>query len=135
MICYSLLDLETGIVLRIGEKTRNRYLEKAKNRVETDKKKTPNRELILKRDNYTCRLCGEKVEDISSLQVHHLTPISIGGNNGNHNLITICESCHLFMHCNPKLIIKQRMNHSLKTKNGMIAARNNGKQIGRPGGV
>ena len=58
------------------------------------------REIIRKRDNYICRLGGEKQEELSSpfkkLDVHH-----IDGNKKNcnpDNLISLCKKCHQKVH-------------------------------------
>ena len=54
------------------------------------------RRKALKRDNYSCRLCGSK-ED---LVVHHIIPFRVFGAekyreaNKLSNLITLCRSCH-----------------------------------------
>ena len=82
---------------------------------------------ILIRDNYTCRLCGESFTK-NGLNIHHLTPCSLGGNNSKLNLITVCLSCHNFMHCNPKLVLKAKKLHSIKTKIGMKKAVGVGKR-------
>lgn len=68
------------------------------------------KEKVKERDNYKCRLCGNNGSDGMDLNVHHLTPRSSGGNHTAHNLITVCESCHHFLHANPQIIIKQRLN-------------------------
>ena len=74
-----------------------------------------NRELIKKRDNYSCRLCGDKVD---ILEVHHLTPKKEGGDNSIFNLISVCKSCHLFLHCNPKTVMRHKEFISIGKKNG-----------------
>lgn len=80
--------------------------------------------LIKQRDRYMCRICG----DTEFLEVHHLTPSHLGGDNSQINLITLCCSCHLFMHCNPKIVMKHKMQHSENTKNGQKNALNIGKR-------
>ena len=45
----------------------------------------------LLRDGSRCRLCG--VAD--RLHVHHVKPISYGGNHSLQNLIVLCRSCHM----------------------------------------
>lgn len=50
------------------------------------------RELIFRRDNYTCLKCGTK----DNLLVHHRD-----GNdrhNSINNLMTLCQKCHLGLH-------------------------------------
>jgi hypothetical protein len=51
---------------------------------------------ILERDNFTCQYCGrsrEKYPDIE-LTVDHKIPLSKGGSNDDHNLITACYDCN-----------------------------------------
>jgi hypothetical protein len=48
------------------------------------------RDAILKRDKYRCRKCGKS----SDLSVHHIIPLSEGGNSMPKNLITLCSECH-----------------------------------------
>ena len=50
------------------------------------------------RDSYfnlhpLCEYCGSKGEHI-----HHITPISRGGDNRESNLITLCLNCHSKIH-------------------------------------
>lgn len=54
---------------------------------------------ILERDRYTCALCVE-VDDgeFSKMQIHHITPVSEGGNDDKSNLITLCFNCHKDLH-------------------------------------
>jgi hypothetical protein len=86
--------------------------------------------IILKKDHFKCRLCNSP-EDI---QVHHITPKSIGGKNTFDNLVTLCSKCHHFIHyCNPMIKFGEVGNsHRQLTKNGLENARAQGKQIGRP---
>ena len=55
------------------------------------------RELILKRDEYKCQICG-KSNSLASLQIHHKQPLrsflSINEANLPANLITLCSRCH-----------------------------------------
>jgi 5-methylcytosine-specific restriction endonuclease McrA len=51
----------------------------------------PNRNLIMKRDNYTCSYCSAK----DNLTIDHIIPTSKGGDNGWANLTTSCLSCNL----------------------------------------
>jgi len=61
----------------------------------------------LRRDNYTCRMCGIKhayysegykieFEKEGYLEVDHITPVSIGGDGLDlDNLQTLCKNCHI----------------------------------------
>lgn len=49
------------------------------------------RKIILKRDGYTCQLCGNKEKQLIG---HHLIPYRISKNNDVENLITVCAHCH-----------------------------------------
>jgi 5-methylcytosine-specific restriction endonuclease McrA len=52
------------------------------------------REKVLKRDNYTCQICGSR----KNLEAHHLVPRSRGGSNVVENGITLCKECHKAVH-------------------------------------
>ncbi len=96
---------------KIELKKRIRFLEKELNKI--FKHKSTNK--IKERDNFECRSCGEK----DNLEIHHLKPINIGGMNSNDNRFTFCKSCHLFMHCNPKLIMREKKIHRERTIAGI----------------
>ncbi|MGM0369550.1 MAG: RNA-guided endonuclease IscB [Bacillota bacterium] len=49
------------------------------------------RKATLKRDDYTCQLCG--VTD-TMLHAHHIMPRRDGGRDSIYNLITLCADCH-----------------------------------------
>ena len=52
---------------------------------------------IIRRDQFTCQLCGIQTEE-KSLQVHHIVPFRNFANlesaNQPENLITLCKNCH-----------------------------------------
>lgn len=53
------------------------------------------REAARRRDGNACRGCG----GTQGLQVHHITPISEGGERyALDNLVTLCRSCHEAQH-------------------------------------
>jgi hypothetical protein len=51
---------------------------------------------VLKRDKFRCRICGESPAENPHvvLHVHHVRMWSRGGLTEDHNLITICHTCH-----------------------------------------
>lgn len=49
---------------------------------------------ILSRDNYTCQCCGEKFS-AGELEVHHILPRAKDGSDSPHNLVSLCETCHI----------------------------------------
>jgi hypothetical protein len=49
------------------------------------------RNFVFKRDNYTCKYCGEKGK---KLECDHIYPVSRGGGNSEDNLITACFKCN-----------------------------------------
>ena len=51
------------------------------------------RTFIINRDKFTCQKC-KKVMKKKCLQVHHIIPYRICGNNEADNLISLCKSCH-----------------------------------------
>lgn len=53
------------------------------------------RAVRLKKDSYTCQICGRKFE----LRVHHVNYNRVGDERTG-DLITICERCHNDIHWN-----------------------------------
>lgn len=52
------------------------------------------REKIMKRDNYTCQLCGKYMPDEVGLQIDHIIPIAKGGKTVTSNLRVLCSKCN-----------------------------------------
>jgi len=52
------------------------------------------RKVVLKRDDYACRICGE---DQAPLDVHHITYKNMG-RESTEQLLTVCRSCHTDIH-------------------------------------
>lgn len=54
------------------------------------------REYIKKRDNYTCKICGNSIynEPNLLLEIDHIIPISKGGKTEENNLQTLCWKCN-----------------------------------------
>lgn len=48
---------------------------------------------ILKRDDHTCRYCGQSAPDVK-LQVDHVIPVALGGGDGPDNLVAACTDCN-----------------------------------------
>lgn len=66
------------------------------------------RDVILKRDNNQCTLCGRR----ANLHVHHIHKKSLGGDNASANLITVCINCHSSIH--NRKIPPQKIYESMK---------------------
>ena len=52
------------------------------------------REKIMKRDNYTCQLCGKYMPDEVGLQIDHIVSIVKGGKSVESNLQVLCSKCN-----------------------------------------
>jgi hypothetical protein len=48
---------------------------------------------VLRRDNHTCRYCGESAPDVK-LTVDHVLPIALGGTDAPDNLVAACRDCN-----------------------------------------
>lgn len=48
---------------------------------------------ILRRDNHTCRYCGESAPDVK-LTIDHVVPVSLGGSDEPGNLVAACPDCN-----------------------------------------
>jgi 5-methylcytosine-specific restriction endonuclease McrA len=54
------------------------------------------REEVLKRDNFTCKLCGKSGKDYPpDLHIDHIKPVSRGGTSDKSNLQTLCQKCNI----------------------------------------
>lgn len=51
------------------------------------------RQKIIQRDGGKCQWCGQKSPQVK-LEVHHIIPVSQGGDDNVRNLITLCVDCH-----------------------------------------
>lgn len=49
---------------------------------------------VKRRDGFRCRQCGSS----GLLDVHHITPLRVGGTNNPANLKTLCRRCHGLRH-------------------------------------
>lgn len=50
---------------------------------------------ILKRDNFTCVICGASSKQGARLHIDHIVPVSKGGKSIPSNLRTLCERCNI----------------------------------------
>jgi hypothetical protein len=57
---------------------------------------------ILKRDNFSCVLCGKTAKD-DLLQIDHIIPVVKGGKNEIDNLRTLCRECN-----NGKMLLEEK---------------------------
>jgi hypothetical protein len=48
---------------------------------------------VLRRDDYTCRYCGESAPDVK-VTVDHVIPKALGGTDDPANLVTACKDCN-----------------------------------------
>ncbi len=48
---------------------------------------------VFKRDSFTCQYCGRKAPDVV-LEVDHITPVAVGGENEILNLVSSCRDCN-----------------------------------------
>ena len=58
------------------------------------------RSIILNRDNYTCRMCGNHGNEGNPLSVHHRYYLygALAWEYDNEVLITLCSNCHRLIH-------------------------------------
>lgn len=52
------------------------------------------RERIMRRDNYTCKICGKCMPDEVGLHIDHIIPVSKGGKSIEPNLQVLCSKCN-----------------------------------------
>lgn len=52
------------------------------------------REMVARRDNYTCQICGKYMSDGVGLHIDHIIPVSKGGKSVASNLQVLCSKCN-----------------------------------------
>lgn len=52
------------------------------------------RALVLERDRFRCRRCGQSSREGASLEIDHIVPVSHGGTDLIDNLQTLCARCN-----------------------------------------
>lgn len=53
------------------------------------REQTKLRQQLITEDSF-CKICGSK----ENLELHHMIPLAIGGDNDNRNIIILCCNCH-----------------------------------------
>ena len=53
------------------------------------------RQQIMRRDNYTCQICGKYMPDGRDIHIDHIVPIARGGKTVPDNLQVLCSHCNL----------------------------------------
>jgi|TARA_R110000824_G_scaffold320638_2_gene507612 5-methylcytosine-specific restriction endonuclease McrA len=78
------------------------------------------KDVVRERDGSTCRMCLEHSSKLQKqLQVHHIRPMEMGGNDRRKNLISLCDICHRVVHKNvERYIVPMRKYVDLLNKTG-----------------
>jgi hypothetical protein len=63
---------------------------------------------VFKRDEFTCQYCGATPPS-AILQVDHIHPVKLGGDNHMDNLITSCQQCNLGKSATPLTSIPESL--------------------------
>lgn len=77
----------------MNESYKKEYRKWYENKIRNEAAKIRN---IVITDGCKCKMCGEN--DIKELQLHHIIPISINGDNRLDNLMCVCRNCHKRLH-------------------------------------
>lgn len=92
---FDIKEIKT-IINKLNQRRNGYYLDKdiwdAICRVERGKVTNRMRFAIYERDNYRCRMCGRRTDD---LEIDHIIPISKGGKSTYDNLQTLCHRCNM----------------------------------------
>ena len=43
---------------------------------------------------FRCVVCGYETDERSHVNVHHIVPKSMGGEDSSHNTVVLCPNCH-----------------------------------------
>ena len=87
-----------------------RQTQSRKQMVRTNKRLWPGmgkiRESVLKRDNYSCQVCGKR-QNLIPFHIHHKIPFKAFTSqkfaNSLDNLVTLCPDCHRLAEINVKI--------------------------------
>jgi 5-methylcytosine-specific restriction endonuclease McrA len=90
-LCKTSIDIK---VKNSNYKKQQRKIEKGTFRPGVEKEL---RAKILERDGHVCRICFVGSET-KKMQVHHIVPLSDGGDDTISNLIVLCSRCHTDVH-------------------------------------
>jgi hypothetical protein len=63
---------------------------------------------VFKRDGFVCQYCGNHPPDVL-LQVDHIHPVKLGGDNDLDNLITSCQPCNIGKFATPLSVAPQSL--------------------------
>ena len=85
---FSLKIRETGIAVPFS------YPIKSDRRPQRGHRLAPSvRFRVLRKDNFQCHYCGRK-PPITTLEIDHVVPVSIGGTDDEENLVVACFECN-----------------------------------------
>lgn len=88
------------------------YLEDLTQRPPRARQAIKQRHAILERDGKRCKDCGNGPDSNGIvLQVHHILPVHLGGQNNDDNLITLCQNCHAGRHSTSKFGVQDELLH------------------------
>lgn len=71
------------------------------------------RRRVLFRAGHRCQVCHQRRQ----LDLHHLVPVSRGGDHGADNLICLCRPCHLRVHRQRQLDREHHVDQVTSTDN------------------
>lgn len=74
---------------------------------------------VLYRDGWRCRVCKRR----QNLVQHHIVYRSHGGDDADHNLITLCSDCHDGVHIRAGLVIMPAVEGQGIDANGVVVFR------------
>ncbi|MDO4924230.1 MAG: HNH endonuclease [Turicibacter sp.] len=89
--------------------------------ITTRQRNSDARKYVIERDNYTCQCCGLKPIELfkNTLHVHHNSPLhkSTGSRKVNFDeLVTLCPTCHGYVHYKKEEITVDDVRMKLKNK-------------------
>lgn len=73
-----------------------------------------NRFEVFKRDSFTCVYCGGKPPNVV-LEIDHIDPVSLGGDNDINNLVTSCFDCNRGKSNTPLTNIPSKLSDHIET--------------------
>lgn len=92
ILAYKLVDKKENLTAKLNNERRN-VIKKSTPKSIREEISIRKRFLVLKRDQFTCVICGKSGLGVR-LEVDHKIPVSKGGANNINNLQTLCFECN-----------------------------------------
>ena len=85
---------------KLAWRKKRKLKQRVKNKLDNHRRKAGGRYTptqwwdCLEEFDYCCAYCGKSEEEVGTLEVEHMTPLSKGGIHGASNIVPACRKCN-----------------------------------------